>query len=86
MSREFKILHVSFPEAKEQTTELWFPGDIQDGVAIAYKFLVKNGAVVTNFEGFQDWEIRALTDLKNAYGDTFVESERSSKDDSDVIF
>ncbi len=84
MAREVKVLHVIFPETKETITELWFPSDIPDGSAIAYKFLVKNRAVVTNFEGFQDWEIEELINFKNALGDSFVQPECSSKDDPGI--
>jgi hypothetical protein len=86
MAREFKVLYVTFPEATDKTAELWFPSDCQDGLRDAYKFLIKNGADVTNFEGFQDWEIRDLIDLKNAIGDALVQPLRDSKDGSDTTF
>jgi hypothetical protein len=82
MSETFKVLYVCFPET-EKRQELLFRGGDLKAVSVTYEFLMKNGAVVTQFDGFEDWEIKLLTDSKTPSGDSLVRPKCCCKGDSE---
>jgi hypothetical protein len=64
----FKSVHVCFPESKEMT-ELFFRKEDHKSVTVIYQFLMKNGAHIVDFDGFEHWEIKLLMDSKAPTGE-----------------
>ena len=56
MSDKVKILHICFPDTEERREMSFHDHDMKAAI-IAYHYLLENGAVITKFENFENWEI-----------------------------
>jgi hypothetical protein len=82
MEQKIKSVHVCFPQSGERREMSFFHEDMKS-ITVIYQFLIKNGALITQFEGFQDWEIRLLAESKDPSGASLYQPECCDEDDPD---
>jgi hypothetical protein len=82
MDHKIKSVLVCFPQSGERREMSFFHEDMKS-ITVIYRFLIENGAVISRFEGFQEWEIRLLAESKNPSGASLYQPTCCDGDDPD---